>query len=274
MSFHQVNHMFVGYADGRSGTAEEGAETDERQAKAQVLTARKVEPKQAVLWMQMQRDACVGPTSRTVEVWGPPWQVLAMVLYVWETVCRRREMAGEWDPDTEMHRVRWVMAMVDYDGAMGRTKGHTVKVVSPQASATGAADQGITDLVQDGHTWWVVEPRGDGRTAVVYTTAPLKIVKHPLMRWVGEAGEVRVERVEIIHERAILGVLETQTGRCAEAEEAEDIKEQIRLALEWVNSSRERDQPRWIVHPNAEEGNRREVLARARRCHMLVLGCI
>ena len=33
------------------------------------------------------------------------------------------------------------MAMVDYDGAaMGRAKGHTVQVVSPQASATGAAD--------------------------------------------------------------------------------------------------------------------------------------
>ena len=51
----------------------------ERQAKAQVLTARKVEPKQAVLWMQMQRDAqvaaCVDSTSRTVEVWGPTRQV-------------------------------------------------------------------------------------------------------------------------------------------------------------------------------------------------------
>ena len=64
--------------------------------------------------------------------------------------------------------------MVDYDGAMGRTKGQTVQVVSPQASATGAADQGVTDLVQDGHTWWVVEPRGDRRTAVAYTTAPLE----------------------------------------------------------------------------------------------------
>ena len=27
--FHQVKHMWVGYADGRSGTAEEGAEADE-----------------------------------------------------------------------------------------------------------------------------------------------------------------------------------------------------------------------------------------------------
>ena len=40
------------------------------------------------------------------------------------------------------------MAMVDYDvAAMRRAKGHTVRVVSPQASATGAADQGVTDLV-------------------------------------------------------------------------------------------------------------------------------
>ena len=66
--FHQVKHIWVGYADGRSGMAEEGAEADERQAKAQVLTARQVEPKQAVLWMQMQRDAqlaaCVDSTSR------------------------------------------------------------------------------------------------------------------------------------------------------------------------------------------------------------------
>ena len=54
-------------------------------------------------------------------------------------------------------------------------------------------------------------------------------------------------------------------GRCAEAEEAGDIKEQIRLALEWVNSSRERDQPRSILPPSAEEGTRREALARGRR---------
>ena len=62
-------------------------------------------------------------------------------------------MAGEWDPDTEMHRMRKVMTMVDYDEAAGRrAKGHTIQVVSPQASVTGAADQGVTDLVQDGHT--------------------------------------------------------------------------------------------------------------------------
>ena len=72
--FDQVKHMWVEYADGRSEAVGEDAEADERQAKAQVLTARKVEPKQAVLWMQMQLNAqvaaCVDSTSRTVELWG------------------------------------------------------------------------------------------------------------------------------------------------------------------------------------------------------------
>ena len=90
--------------------------------------------------------------------------------------------------------MRKVMAMVDYDGTAGRrAKGHTIQVVSPQTSATGAADQGVTDLVQDGHTWWVMEPRGDRCQAVVYTAAPLKRVERPLMRWVGEVEEVRVK---------------------------------------------------------------------------------
>ena len=268
--FHQVKYMWVGYADGRSGAVEEDAEAVERQAKAQVLTARQVEPKQAVLWMQMQQDAqvaaCVDSTSRTLEVWGPTRQVLALALYVGETVRGSRGMAGEWDPDTEMHRVRKVMAMVDYDGAaMGMAKGHTVQVVSPQASATGAADQGVTDLVQDGHTWWVVEPRGDRRQAVVYTAALLKRLEHPLMRWVGEVEEARVERVEEVHERAVLRALESQMDRCAEAEEVEDIKEQLRLAMEWVATSKGREQPRWVVLPGTEEKRRKEALERARR---------
>ena len=260
--FYQVKHMWPGYADGRSGTVGEEEEAGERQAKAQNLTAKKVEPKQAVLWMQMQRDAqvaaCVDSTSRTVEVWGPTRQVLAMALYVGETVRRSRGMAGEWDPDTEMHRMRKVMTMVDYDEAAGRrAKGHTIQVVSPQASATGAADQGVTDLVQDGHTWWVVEPRGDRRQAVVYTAAPLKRVEQALMRWVGEVEEVRVERTEEVREMAVLRALESQMDRCAEAEEAEEIREQIRLALEWVASSRGGEQPRWIVAPGTEDGHRR-----------------
>ena len=159
--FHKVKHMWAGYEDGRSGAVEEDAEAGERQAKAQVLTPRRVEPKQAVLWMQMQRDA--DSTSRMVEVWGFTRQALALALYVGKTVRRSRGMAGEWDPDTEMHRVRKVMAMVDYDGTvMGRAKGCTAQVVSREASAKGAADEGVTDLVQDGHTWWVVDPRGTG----------------------------------------------------------------------------------------------------------------
>ena len=162
-------------------------------------------------------------------------------------VCSHRRCMGNNQRqglDTEMQRVRKVMAMPDYGGAMGRTQEHTVQVVSPQASATGAADQGVTDLVQDGLTWWVAEPRGGRRTAVVYTAAPLKRVEHPLMQWVGEAEEVRVEEAEEIHTRALLRALGTQMCRCAEAEEAEDIKEQIRLPLECVVSSQDGNQPR------------------------------
>ena len=213
--------------------------------------------------MQMQRDAQVAArvdsTSRTVEVWGPTRQVLAMALYVGETVRGSRGMAGEWDPDTEMHQMHKILTMVDYDEAAGRrAKGHTIQVVSPQASATGAADQGVTDLVQDGHTWWVVEPREDRRQALVYTAASLKMLEHPLMRWVGEVEEVQVERTEEVRELAILRALESQMDRCAEAEEAEDIREQIRLALEWV-------QPRWIVASGTEHGHRKEALERAKR---------
>ena len=268
--FHQVKHIWLGYADGRSGTGGEDGEAGGRQAKAQVLTARKVEPKQAVLWMQMQRDAqvvaCVDSTGRTVEVWGPTRQVLALALYVGETMRRSRGMAGEWDPDTEMHRMRKVTDIIDYDGALvRRAKGHTIQVVSPQASGRGAADQGVTDLVQDGHTWWVVEPRGCRRQGVVYTAAPLKRVEHPLMRWVGEVEQVRVERTEEVRENAILRALESQMDGCTEAEEVEDIREQIRLALEWVANSKGGEQPRWIVPPGTEEEHRKEALERARR---------
>ena len=268
--FRQVKHMWMGYADNWSGTMGGNEEAGERQAKAQVLTARKVESRQAVLWMQMQRDAqvaaCVDSTSRTVEVWGPTRQVLALALYVGETVRRSRGMAGEWDPDTEMHRMRKVMAMVDYDGAaVRRAKGHTIQVVSPHASATGAADQGVTDLGQDGHTWWVVDPRGCRRQAIVYTAAPLKRVEHSLMRWVGKVEEVRVERTEEVHEKAVLQALESQMDSCAGTEEVEDIREQICLALELFANSNRREQPRWIVPPGTAEEHREEALERAKR---------
>ena len=49
-----------------------GVELDEPQARAQVLKAKNLDPTQAVLWMQLQRDAqvaaCLDSTSRTVEV--------------------------------------------------------------------------------------------------------------------------------------------------------------------------------------------------------------
>ena len=85
------------------------------------------------------------------------------------------------------------------------------------------------------------------------------------MRWVGEVEELRVERTEEVREMAVLRALESQMDRCAEAEEAEDIREQIRLALEWVASSRGGEQPRWIVAPGTEDGHRKEALKRARK---------
>ena len=219
--------------------------------------------------MQMQQAAqvavCVDSIRRTIEVWGPTRQVLALALYVGEKVRRSRGMAGDWDPDTELHRVRKVLDVLDYGGARGRTKGHTAHVVYPQASATGAADQGFNNLVQDGLTWWVVESRGDRHGAVVHTAAPLKRVEHPLMRWVPEAEEVRVERAEEMRTRTILRALESQMGKGAEAREAGDIKDEIWLVLEWVDGYKEGDKPRWIVRPGTEEGARREALARARK---------
>ena len=64
---------------------------------------------------------------------------------------------------------------------------------------------------------------------------------------------------------AVLRALESQMDRCAEAEEAEDIRKQIRLALESVASSRGGEQPRSIVAPGTEDGHRKEALERARR---------
>ena len=75
---------------------------------------------------------------------------------------------------------------------------------------------------------------------------------------------MRVERAEQGHERAVLRALESQMDRCAEAEEVEDIREQIRLAMEWVASSKGGEQPRWIVPPGREEGHRKKALESAR----------
>ena len=234
-----------------------------------MLTARKVEPKHAVLWMQMQQDAqvavCVDSTSRTVEVSGLTRHVLAPALYVEEMVRSSRGTARDWDPNTKMHLVRKVLAMEDYGGARGSIKGHTIQVVTPQASATAAADQEVTDLAQDGLTWWVPETRGGRRTAVVYTRAPFERVERRLMRWVGEAEEVGLGRTEEMRTTAILRALESQMGRGTAAEEAEDIKEQIRLALEWPNGCKEGEQLRWMVSRGTEEGARQESLARARK---------
>ena len=60
--FHQVKHMWVGYANGRSRAVDEDAEAGERQAKAQLLTALKVDPKQAVLHL-LSSSYCDGTNS-------------------------------------------------------------------------------------------------------------------------------------------------------------------------------------------------------------------
>ena len=77
-----------------------------------------------------------------------------------------------------------------------------------------------------------MQPKGHRRAAIVYTAAALKTVEHPLMRWAGEAEEARVERADEVRTGAILRALESKMGRSARDGEAEDIKEQIRLALE------------------------------------------
>ena len=64
---------------------------------------------------------------------------------------------------------------------------------------------------------------------------------------------------------AVLRAFESQMDRSVAAEEAEDIREQIRLAFEWVASSRGGEQPRWIMTPGTGEGHRKEALERARR---------
>ena len=74
-----------------------------------------------------------------------------------------------------------------------------------------------------------------------------------------------VERAEEVRRGAILGVLESQVRRSAEAEEAEDIKEQMWLALEWVEGCKEGDQPRWIVLQGTEVGARQEALGKGQK---------
>ena len=76
---------------------------------------------------------------------------------------------------------------------------------------------------------------------------------------------MRVETGEDVRVATILRVLESQVCRTAEDEEAEDIKEQIRKALQWVAGGKEGDQPRWIIPLDREEETIKEALARARR---------
>ena len=200
--------------------------------------------------MRMQRDAqvpaCVDSTSKTVEVWGPTRQLLALALYVGQTVRRSRGSAGDWDSDTEMHRVRRVMPMVGY----GEGRGDTLYNWCPrrQVPQERRTKESPTGFKMDSHGVHC-GPVEEGGTPA-----------HE-MGWGGGGGTV--ERAKKVRTRAILRALESQIGRSAEGEEAEDIKEQIRLALQWVDGCKEGDQPRRIVPPGTEEGARQEALVRA-----------
>ena len=68
----------------------------------------------------------------------------------------------------------------------------------------------------------------------MYTAAPLKRVVHPPMRWVGEAEEVRVETDEEVRSESVGATDGEKRG----GGEGEDIKEQIRMALQWVAGAR------------------------------------
>ena len=63
-----------------------------------------------------------------------------------------------------------------------------------------------------------------------------------------------MEKAEERRTGAILRALESRMRRCAEDGEAEDIKEHIRLELEWVGGCKEGVQQRWIVPPGTKEG--------------------
>ena len=61
----------------------------------------------------------------------------------------------------------------------------------------------------------------------MYKATPLKRVEQPLMRFVGKAEEVQVERAEEVRTGAILRALDSHMGRNAKDEEVEDMKEQM-----------------------------------------------
>ena len=76
---------------------------------------------------------------------------------------------------------------------------------------------------------------------------------------------MQVETEEGVRTGTILRAWESQMGRSAGKGEAGDIKEQIRMALEWVAGCNKGDQPRCIVPPGTEEETREEALAWPKR---------
>ena len=137
--------------------------------------------------------------------------------------------------------------------------------MSPQASATGAADQGVTDLVRDGHTWWVVEPRGNRRQEVVYTAAPLKRVEHPLMRWVGEVEEVRMKERRRYTRRPFYGRWSRKWIGVRRQRKWRTSGNGSGWLWGWWPTAKGGEQQRWIVPARREEEHRKEAFERARR---------
>ena len=115
-----------------------------------MLRAKNVEPKQAVLWIQMQRDTqvapCVDSTNRTVDFWWRTRQVLAGALYVGEMVRGSEGTTGDRDAETDMQRVRRGGAMEDFGAARGRYMGHTIQVHLPTGQCHRSNGSGCPPL--------------------------------------------------------------------------------------------------------------------------------
>ena len=136
MCLHQVSDMWVWYNDGVAPrTAREDEEEEEGESsrvvlkgKAQTMKAKGVEPRRAVLWLQMETEAMVavclrpyrGPTA--LVVWGPTRKVLAPAMYVGHAVhvggCAGHLEAGR-EPGS------WCLPLAPRGGGAGLAPRHT-----------------------------------------------------------------------------------------------------------------------------------------------------
>ena len=224
--FHQVKQVWVGYADSRRGTAVEGVEADERQANPHGFHSPAYVSILYRVGDLLVRSSC-GPRLRGHHLYsvslGPPHRPVVVhhgINYPDPVhFCVRVPLSGHSSalahclPNIQRHR---------QDLPYG--------VPQPHRSACAVHTQ--RDLRISLHLHRQHRLLRLHFPCRKHLRLALKRVEQPLMRLVGEAEEVRVERAEEIQERAIPRASESQMGRCAEAEEAGDIKEKIRLALE------------------------------------------